>query len=144
MKISANNIDYGIYIDQKRAFIISLDHIVHEALIDEEKEENKGVISSAKGINEQEHIQNKKKENIKKFCKAIIEKIVDANDIVVFGPSTVKHELQKEITNTTRLKTVKAEIAVTDVMNKDEACLFVKNYYSTFIVDRQVFTGRKK
>jgi hypothetical protein len=147
MKTEKNYIDYGIYIDRKHAFIISLNHVIHEELIDEQIEENEGGNHSTGGsddVNQQSHIQNSRNEQLKKFCKSIIAKIEHAHSIFVFGPSQTKFELQKELRESNHLKHIPEELMVTDVMDKAEAIRFVKDHYTQVKVGHQVFTAAKK
>lgn len=143
MKIETNSIDYGIYIDREKAFIIALDRIMHEALVSDTTLEYTDQKDLAENASQQEHIQNRKNEVLKRFCKSVIEKVINANNIVVFGPSTSKFELQKDIHHVKRLKNVKEQIATTDFMDKDAALQFVKDFYTPVVAGQQTFTGRK-
>jgi len=145
MKTENNFIDYGIYIDRKRSFIISLNHVIHEQLIEEETEENEGTLPrSTKVEGQQEHLQNDRNEQLKKFCKAIIAKLEQAHSILIFGPSVSKYELQKEIRENKSLKHVKEELLVTDIMDKEMALHFVQDHFTSVTVGQQVFTAAKK
>jgi hypothetical protein len=144
MRKETNSIDYGIYIDGEKAFVIALDHLVHEALISNIIFENHEPNPHSGHVSSQEHVQNRKNGQLKKFCKSIIENVANANCIVVFGPSTSKFELQKEIQNTKRLNNVKEELVVADVMDKTTALQFVKNFYTPVLSGQQIFTGRKR
>ncbi len=128
MKKEVNFIDYGIYIDHNHSYIISLDNSQHHHLIENEVEEIKsGYINDNKS--QDSHAQNHSNELIKKFCKLIIEKIVNANSILIFGPSETKFELQKEITLSKHLKDIKLDLETTDKMQSDETLRFAKSYY---------------
>ena len=145
MKIENNLIDYGVYIDRKVSYIISLNHVIHEELMDEEIEENAGVLPRTTKINGQQgHLQNTRNEQLKKFCKTIISKLVNAHSILVFGPSEAKFELQKEIRDNKSLKNVKEELMVTDVLNKEGALHFVKDHFKTITMGQQTFVAAKK
>lgn len=123
-------IDYGIYMDHKNAYIISMTHGLQEELMEEDTEQFKA--SDIEGSNDQSrqlHIQNRKNEFLKKFCKVIMDKIEHPNNILIFGPSSSKFELQKEIQENKSLKQVSEEIKVTDTLSKDEATRFVKEHY---------------
>ncbi len=145
MKTEANFIDYGIYIDRKRSFIISLNYIVHEAFMEEETEVNPGELPRSTKVNgQQEHLQNDRNEQLKKFCKAIIAKLDNAHSILIFGPSVSKFELQKEVRESKHLKHVAEELLVTDVMEKEEAIRFVTDHFTPITVGQLVFTAAKK
>jgi len=146
MKVESNFIDYGVYIDRKHAFIISLNHVIHEQLMDAETEENPNGTDSTSGshdVNQQTHIQNSRNEYLKKYCKSIIAKLEHAHSILIFGPSMTKFELQKEIREHKQLKHLNEALLVTDVMDKNAAIRFVADHYTGVTTGPQVFTGMK-
>lgn len=129
-KPDVNNVDYGIYIDRKVCFVIGLDHSFHEAFLLSETNVNEGALPrSTKVDRQQEHLQNDKNEQLKKFCKSIIERLVNAHSLLIFGPAESKYELQKEIRNTKSLKNVPEELETTDAMDRGGAERFVREYY---------------
>lgn len=131
MKPEVNNIDYGIYIDRKRSFIVALNHFVHEELLLAETEDNEGLLPRSTNVNRQQvHLQNDKNENLKKFCKHIISRIENAHRILVFGPSMPKFELQQELKETKRLKHIEEILKTTESMTRNEAQLFVQEHYT--------------
>lgn len=139
MKSETNSVDYGVYIDREKAVLIALDRIVHEEPVTEAIIENEDRDKESRNVSRQEHVQNRKHEEIRKFCKAIIERLVNVNKIVIFGPSTMKFELQKEMSRTPRLKNMKEEVVTTDFMDNDAALRFVKEYYTVILAAPQMF-----
>lgn len=135
MRIEKNFIDYGIYIDHKQSFIISLNNLLHEEFIKEETKTNEADVSGASNADRQKHIQNKSNEHLKKFCKSIIARLEKAHKVLIFGPSGTKFELQKEIKNTKSLMHVSEELLVTDKMKREEALLFVRKYFIPVAAD---------
>ncbi|GAC1417909.1 MAG: hypothetical protein NVS9B7_03720 [Flavisolibacter sp.] len=128
MKKVVNFIDYGIYIDHNHSYIISVNNSRNQLLIENEIQEIKSGNTSDNSAHNP-HAQNHSNELVKKFCKAIISKIVHVNKILIFGPSETKFELQKEIHLSKNLKDIKEDLAVTDKMQSEEALRYVKNYY---------------
>jgi len=144
MKAEKNFIDYGIYIDRKHAYIVMLNHVIHEALIKEEVVDNTGVLPRSTKINLQQiHLQNDRNEQLKKFCKLVMDKLENAHSLLIFGPSVTKFELQKEIRNSRMLKHVTEKLLVTDTMNKEAAIRFAQDNYKTITVGQQTFTAAK-
>ena len=129
MNIDHNNTDYGLYIDHKRSFIITLNHGIHEELLDEITELKEGHVVGSQLTNQQLHVQNKKNEAIKKFCKAIIAKIQHPRRILIFGPAEIKFELRREIEENKTLKHTSEETIATDFMEKDEAIRYATKYF---------------
>jgi hypothetical protein len=144
MKTESNFIDYGVYIDRKCAFIISLDHAVHETFMQEDIQQPEGHPVDSTQVRHQVDVQNYKNEQLKKFCKAIIEKLVNAHQVLIFGPSISKFILQKEIHNVRLLKHVPLTLITTDVMEKDDALRFTKDHYTPIVVCNEIFTVSKK
>jgi hypothetical protein len=142
MKTTNNFIDYGLYIDHERSFIIALSHLVHEQVLQEDTITNDGPLTS-NNLNE-EHIQRHRNEQLKKFCKAIVEKLEHAHHILIFGPSSAKFELQKELLNTKPLKHISEELLVTDHMEKEAALRFVKAHYTPLTVNEEIFIVHKR
>jgi hypothetical protein len=135
MKKEKKFIDYGIYIDHKQSFIVSLNNVLCEEFMNEETKTNEVDASGSSDAGRQQHIQNKTNEQLKKFCKSIIAKLERAHRILIFGPSRTKFELQKEIKNTKSLMHVSEELLVTDKMKKDEALRFVNNHFIPIAAD---------
>lgn len=144
MKTESNFIDYGIYIDRKCAFIISLNHAIHETLMQEDSQEPESHPVESTQVRHQVDVQNYKNEQLKKFCKAIIVKLVNAHQILIFGPAISKYILQKEMHNVKHLKQVPLELITTDIMEKEDALHFVKNHYTPIVVGNEIFTVPKK
>jgi hypothetical protein len=142
MKTASNFINYGIYIDHHCSYIIALEHPINEGVLGEEIITNDGPITS-KNLNE-EHVQQHRNEQMRKFCKAIIEKLEHAHHILIFGPSTAKFELQKELLNNKSLKLISEELLVTDHMEKEAALRFVKAQYTPLTVNEEIFIVPKR
>ena len=145
MKTPGNYIDYGIYVDHKHSFIISLNHVIHEQLI--QQETVMAVESPVPGSGhptEKYHLQKHETEKLKKFYKTIIEKIVTANNIMLFGPATAKFELQKEMTHYKNLKNINTEVLVSNKMEEEGALHFVQDHYTPIVVHQEIFTVSKK
>ena len=118
MKMESPELEYGVYIDHKKAYIVTLTHGVHEEFLDEVAE-----IKEAKIPGADDHIQ--------KFYKAVVARIVHPSRILIFGPAEAKHELRKEIDATKSLKHVREEFEKTDAMDKDQAVKFTTHFFHT-------------
>lgn len=116
MKTRKDFINYGIYIDHKKSFIIALNNVIHEECIEGSNGNNE--------IKKRLHVKNN--ENIKNFCKSIIGKLDQAHRLLIFGPAESKYQLQKEIKDSKVIHHISEELLVTDKMEKEEALWFVK------------------
>ncbi len=137
-------IDYGIYIDRKHAFIVSLNHMQHEQFISEDVLDNEEGVHADRKTEQQEHIQNRAHEYLIKMCRSVATQLKHPNSIVIFGPSNSKYVMQKEISDSPEFKNVHIELRTTDVMNKNEAIHYVKDQFTTITVGQQIFTAPKK
>jgi hypothetical protein len=142
MKTVNNFIDYGVYIDHHCSYVIALNNPMNEQVLREETITNDGPLTS-NNLNE-EHVQQHRNEQLKKFCKSIIEKLEDAHHILIFGPSSAKFELQKELLNNKALKHISEELLVTDHMEKEFALRFVKAHYTPLRVNEEIFIVPKR
>ena len=129
MHTEHNNIDFGIYIDHKRAFVIALDHGIHEEFLEEITEIKEGHVGGSHDVNQQLHIQNKKNEALKKFCRAIIVHLERAHRILVFGPAELKFELRREIEAHKSLKHISLDLETSDYMEKEAAVKFATEFF---------------
>ncbi len=137
-------INYGIYVDHKHAFIVSLNHLQHEQFIEENILDNTEHVVLAKHVNEQEHVQNRAHEYLAKMCKSVASKLTNPHSIVIFGPAGSKYTMMHTIENSPEFKNTPVEIEATDVMDKAAAIRFVKGHFSTITVGQQTFTAAKK
>lgn len=144
MHIEKNIIDFGIYIDHKIAFIISLNHLQNERFIAEEIEKNHNPgeenISGSTDFSREKQMQHRHEEHMRKFCKTIIAKLDRAHRILIFGPSTAKYELQKEIldTKSIMLHLKREELMTSPQMNKEEALRFVQHHFAPSTVQENL------
>lgn len=130
MKQDSGKIRYGIYIDRKHAHIFAMGGKQPDQVLTAETVDNPGLLPRTTNVDrEQESLQNEKNEQLRKFCKLIIERIGNACEILVFGPSVSKFELQKEIIEAKRFKLVDETLEKSDVMTREEAQRFVRDYY---------------
>ena len=81
---------------------------------------------------------------ISAFCIPIIAKLENAHNILIFGPSVSKFELQKEIINVKHLKQARRQLMTTDLMEKESALRFVKHHYTPIIVGQEIFVVASK
>src|SRR5215831_20680863 len=95
-------IDYGIYIEQNHAILVSIQNGITEEtdllsqIISRERfqGETSDKINPAVGRsdNRDRQHQNKLNTELKKFCKGIVAQLKNANRILIFGPSESKFE----------------------------------------------------
>ena len=141
--MKTDNVDYGIYVDREKAFVLGFDHLVHDILRKDMTVKNAEETSQSKQITQQEHLQNRQNNRLRKYCRSIIANIENAGSIMVFGPSTSKFELYHELEENKRLKLAKKEVITTDIMEHHAAMHFAKDHFTTVAAGQQVFTGTR-
>lgn len=138
MKKAYNLTQYGVFIDHSKAYIVAIDEkneVSAEALkaplghlhFAGEKTTKTGQLGHT--LNQQRKQQNKGHQEFSRFCKLITGKLTRANQIYVFGPSTAKQALRREIEQTKALKGIYLKIATRNKMDKRGAVREVKGFY---------------
>ena len=124
---------YGIWIDHSSATIIKSDKLAEmtfehfESTVEPnahggETEENFTIVNQNK--------LNERRENeLQKFCRDLVKHLTDADEIVVFGPSTAKFELKKEIENVHALAEKLKGVETTDKLSEPEMKEFMKKFF---------------
>lgn len=128
----------GIWIDSKKAYIVSLSGSEANLLI---------VSSDIEGVNRvdgegkeygrfgdqyttlENKQENRKKHEVADYLEEVIEKIKSAEEIVVFGPAEMKKELEKQIKENLTLAKKLLEVVSTDSMTENQIIAWVKDYY---------------
>lgn len=126
---------YGVWVDHAEAFICNYDG--------EEKISMKKIKSDVEGhhhsgINTNEHVtianqhrhDNRRANELHGFLKEIIENIKDADEILVFGPSTAKYALEKELKKNKSLSLKLQEVDTADSMSENQMKAYVKEFFS--------------
>lgn len=65
------------------------------------------------------------------FFRIILEGIKDADEVVLFGPSTIKKELETQIEKNPRLHTHLLGVKSADVMSERQMVRWVENYFNS-------------
>lgn len=125
MKTEQHPIDYAIYIDDQRSFIITVDHnqpdspsveqLIHPAA-DEHEEHNRPL-----GFQQ--------RERIRELCNQVIVRLVNAHRLLIFGPSEAKYELRDTLRSTGDVVLEEREhLVTTDSMNEEAALRFSQSH----------------
>lgn len=124
---------YGIWIDHKKAYLFKAD---------EEKIEAMETLTSEvephhhSGINDSEHVtlsdesHNERRTNeMHKFVKQIIEKIHDADGILIFGPGTAKNALHTAIQETKSMGRSMVSVTTADKLTENQMRESVRDFF---------------
>ena len=141
MKKSVNIMQYGIFIDHKKAILVSIDGknntATEEIKMTESPARFSGESTDKTGmfrhtLDHQSRKQNKDQNEFRKFCKEIATRLKFANQIFIFGPAEGKYDLHREIEGRKSMSNVYVEIGSSDKMTKAEVIRTVQKHFSAF------------
>lgn len=126
---------YGIWIDHEKAFLFR---------VNAEKIESMEALTSEvqprhhSGVNDNEHstLSNQSKHNERRnnqldhFMKEILQKIHDADEILIFGPANVKNTLHNTIKETKSMSRVLVTVTVADKLTENQMRESVRDFFA--------------
>ena len=129
----------GIWIDSSKAMIITLsegNESITELKSDidnkvyHQQEGDSGDFMGTRHINNEKKFDERKKQQIEQFLKAVIGKIKDHDEVYIFGPAEMKTKLKKkievgEVTLYGKLKSVETA----DSMTANQMVAHTKKHY---------------
>ena len=113
---------YAIWIDHAHASLVKTSPSGEDMLITELKSgvpshHHGGLDGSEKLTMTDQHSHDETRKNeMHKFCKAIIAEIKNPDEIVVFGPGTAKHDLKRHIEEVKALAPKLTKVETSDKM----------------------------
>lgn len=126
--------DIGIWIDLKKAYVIEGDNVAEIASNVEDFHIHGGSGNSSP-YGEQEAVSEsklleRKKHQLTKYFKDIVEAVVDHQNIVVFGPAETKDHFLKMVKNKNLLAGKVLDVVSADSMTENKMKEFVRNYFN--------------
>lgn len=138
MKKAYHTIQYGVFIDHKKAYIVGIDEknkmsseTLKAPLV---QPRFKGETTTKTGmlghtLNRQAQQQNRENGYFRKFCKVVAGRLKKANQLFIFGPSEAKYVLHQELEHTKSLKHLYVVMGKSEPLTRAEAERYVKQYY---------------
>ena len=131
----------GIWIDSKKAIIVSLDGQKEEKIteIDSEvensvyhnKEGNKGTFSGSHHGDSETKFDNRKKEEMNYYLKSVMNYIKKSDYLYIFGPGETKTKLEQKIHDDKSLgKTNLKAVETSGHMTLNEIVAKVRDFYN--------------
>ena len=131
----------GIWIDSKKAIIVSLDGQKEEKIteIDSEvensvyhnKEGNKGTFSGSHHGDSETKFDNRKKEEMNYYLKSVMNYIKKSDYLYIFGPGETKTKLEQKIHDDKSLEKINLKaVETSDNMTLNEIVAKVKDFYN--------------
>jgi hypothetical protein len=129
----------GIWIDRKKAIIVSLDgknESITEIDSDIEnkrhhhREGNKGTFSGKHHSANETQLNNRKKEQTNYFMDSVINYVKKSDELYIFGPSTAKNELKKRIQDEKMISADKLKgVTTSNKMTINQIVAKVRDFY---------------
>jgi hypothetical protein len=131
----------GIWIDSKKAIIVTLDGQKEEKIteIDSEvensvyhnKEGNKGTFSGNHHSDSETKFDNRKKEELDYFLKSVLFYVKGSDYLYIFGPGETKKKLEQKIHDEKSLGKINLKaVETSDSMTLNEIVAKVKDFYN--------------
>lgn len=125
---------YGLWIDHAKAFLIKANKM-GEVSTDtfysgvEAKHKGGDMDEHTTIINQNRHEERRHNE-MKAFCREIIDKMRDADEILVFGPGQAKHEFKNILEEHKVLFEKLKELETTDELTEPQMIEYVKKHFN--------------
>jgi hypothetical protein len=134
----------GIWIDSKKAIIVTLDGKKEEKIVEidsevensvyHNKEGNKGTFSGIHHGDSETKLDNRKKEEINYYLKSVMSYVKGADYLYIFGPGETKKKLEQKIHDEKSLgKTNLKAVETSDNMTLNEIVAQVKDFYNPLL-----------
>jgi hypothetical protein len=132
------SIKTGIWIDKRKAIVIRLkgnESIV--STIDSNIETRERIAGESKSFSRfgeqytrpEKQNENRIKEQTTIFLKEVMDSVQDSNEVVVWGPSKMKYELEKAIQSNRNFSPTLKGVETADNMTENQMVAWVKNYF---------------
>jgi stalled ribosome rescue protein Dom34 len=143
MKNMKDRIKAGVWIDTKRAVIVTLSN----------NEERMGKVYS--GIESRKRIagegkqytrmgkqyfsfekkeEEKRKHQQKRYFQQVMEQIIDVNDLIIMGPAAAKSELEKELLKSKAGVSIHFNVITTGRLTEKQIVAAIKRYFKNHAI----------
>ncbi len=124
---------YGIWIDHRQAFILKADKMADISMThvksDVEAHNHGGESEEHLSVVNQHRHEERRKNEMKAFTREIIKHIIDADEILIFGPGTAKFAFKNELEEHKVLAEKLKGVEGADQLTEAELKAFVKDYF---------------
>ncbi len=125
---------YGIWIDHAHAYIVRANEldVVGVTKLDSgvEPHHHSGEDGGERHTMSDQGSYNKRQANqMHTFTKEIVGQLNDANEIIIFGPSTAKHDLKHAIEANKGLAQALTSVETSDTMTENQLTAYVKKHF---------------
>lgn len=125
----------GVWIDAKRAVIIPEGHkeiktLNFEDSIDLDRDGRSGPSKfGAQYVSDEKSVQRREENETRRYLKEVIDEIKDSDKVVLFGPSSLKHELQDQLNSLPEHRCEIVGVVKADSMSENQLSAWVDKFY---------------
>lgn len=131
MKTYPNPLDYGIYIDHRKAFIVSINEFNPDQPTLVRVELNIDAEGEKPGVEPTKEERKALVEEMQMFSNQVFDQLESPHRVIIFGPSEDKYELHKAMQREDCFEQVIKEIQVTEPMELPLAAQqFAEKYFA--------------
>jgi len=125
---------YGIWVDHSHAFVIhsnkSGDMTIKKIGSDVEPHHHSGIQAGEhQTVTNQNSHEERRKNSMKAFAKELVSQVMNADELVIFGPGVAKHDVKHEVENHKPLAQKLKGVETTDKLNEHELKEYVKTFF---------------
>lgn len=125
---------YGIWIDHRSAAIVkssklgemSVQHVSSDV---EPHIHGSGESNEHLTIANQHRHEERRQNEMKAFCREVLKHVMDADELVIFGPGTAKFDMKHEIEDHKVLAEKLKGVETTDQLSEAELKEYLKGYF---------------
>ena len=130
----------GIWIDTSQAVVIKLsnnDYSVKKIESNIETRERVPGETKKYGrfgnqyLTYEKHRENKRNQQTGQFLKELLKEIDQCDEVVLFGPSTMKYIFEKEIRNNMQMAYKLKGVETSELLTENQMVAWTKNYYKS-------------
>jgi hypothetical protein len=124
---------YGLWIDHSKAVLVKANKMGETSIehfsSDVEGHNHGGESEEHLSVTNQHRHEERRHNQMKAFCREIIAKLKDANELLVFGPGTAKHEFKNILEEHKVLFEKLKELETTDKLSDPQIVEHVKKAF---------------
>lgn len=122
----------AVWIDHAHAFLVrsagqDIDGI-EEIHSEVERHHDPGAQGEHVTISNQQRVAERREQEMNHFCKDLIKKLQNADEILIFGPGNAKYDLKKAIEKEKALATKLKDVLTSDKLTDAEMRDFVRTH----------------
>lgn len=128
----------GLWLDHKKAIFVDYSSGEEVETIESEVEPKTKIAGGASAkmpyapqtVSEETHTDERYRHELKRYYKNVIEKLMDADEILIFGPGPAKNELKNSLLKMREFSNKNFDVKSSDYLTLPQIKEKVRNYFS--------------